>query len=104
MRSRNVQIKFYLTTEEVKFLEKKMQVAGTKNKSAYLRKMALDGYIIHQNFSELKDFTIALCRIGNNLNQIAKVANTYGEVPMLDIHEIKMEMNKVMKLLEKTFN
>jgi hypothetical protein len=101
MRSRNVQIKFYLTTEEVEFLEKKMQAAGTKNKSAYLRKMALDGYIIHQNFSELKDFTIALCKIGNNLNQIAKVANTYGEVPISDVHVIEDEIMKVMKRLEK---
>ncbi|WP_411678581.1 plasmid mobilization protein [Caproicibacter sp.] len=101
MRNRNVQIKFFLSPEEVLFLEKKMQVAGIKNKSAYLRTMALDGYIINLDFSELKEFINALNRIGNNLNQIAKVANTYGEVSMPEVYEFEAEVNKIFGKIDK---
>ena len=102
MRERNVQIKFFLTAEEVKFMDKKMQEAGIRNKSAYLRKMALDGYIIRIDFTELQKFIDALSRIGNNLNQIAQVANTYGEVSMLEVKEFEEEAMKILYRTEKS--
>lgn len=102
MRERNIQIKFFLTPEEVKFMDKKMQEAGIRNKSAYLRKMALDGYIIRIDFKELQKFIDALSRIGNNLNQIAKVANTYGEVSMPEVKEFEEEAMKILYRAEKS--
>ena len=78
-----------------------MQVSGIQNKSAYLRKMALDGYIIHIDFSEFKEFVIALNRIGNNLNQIAKVANTYGDVSMPEVCEFEEEIEKIFARIDK---
>lgn len=101
MRERNVQIKFFLPQEEVKFMDKKMQEAGIRNKSAYLRKMALDGYIIRIEFAELQKFIDALSRIGNNLNQIAKVANTYGEVSITEVHDFEAEIMKILFQAEK---
>ncbi|QNK41195.1 plasmid mobilization protein [Caproicibacter fermentans] len=102
MRERNVQIKFFLSPKEAEFIEKKMQEAGIRNKSAYLRKMALDGYIIRIDFTELQKFIDALSRIGNNLNQIAKVANTYGEVSMPVVHEFEAEAMKILYQAEKS--
>ncbi|HEX3016764.1 MAG TPA: plasmid mobilization relaxosome protein MobC [Caproicibacter sp.] len=104
MRTRNVQEKFFLTAKEVEFLNKKMQVAGIKNKSAYLRKMALGGYIIHMDFSELQELINAFNRIGNNLNQIAKVANTYGEVSMPKVNEFWAETNRIFFKLDKVID
>lgn len=79
-----------------------MQEAGIRNKSAYLRKMALDGYIIRINFTELQKFIDALIRIGNNLNQIAKVANKYGEVYVPEVKEFEAEAMKVLFRAEKS--
>lgn len=104
MRTRSVQVKFFLSPKEVDFLELKMKEAGVKNRSAYLRKMALDGYIICLDLSELKDFSAELSRIGNNLNQIAKVANTYGEVSIPEVCEFTTETNKILRKVEKVID
>ena len=55
-----------------------MREAGTTNMGAYLRKMALDGYILRLDLPELKEMLSQLRYMGNNVNQIAKRAN---EVP-----------------------
>lgn len=102
MRERNVQVKFFLSSEEARFLKQKMQEAGIRNKSAYLRKMALDGYIIRIDFTELQKFIDALSRIGNNLNQIAKVANTYGKVSVPEVKEFEAEAMKILYQAEKS--
>ena len=45
-RKRKVQIKFYVTEEERALIEQKMKLVPTRNMAAYLRKIAIDGYII----------------------------------------------------------
>ena len=46
-RQREVQLKFRVTPEERGLIEQKMALLGTSNMAAYLRKMAIDGYIIN---------------------------------------------------------
>ena len=50
-RKRNVQIKFRVTEEERSLIEEKMKQVPTRNMEAYLRKMAIDGYIIQIDHS-----------------------------------------------------
>lgn len=99
MRKRNVQLKFFISPEEAEFIEKKMQEAGIRNKSAYLRKMALDGYIIRVDFTELQKFIDALNRIGNNLNQMTKIANTYGDVDQSGLKDIEKDIDRIWRQL-----
>ena len=44
-----------MTADERALLERKMREAGTANMGAYLRKMALDGYILRLDLPELKE-------------------------------------------------
>ena len=44
-RKRNIQILFCVSPEEKKLIRRKMIESKTKNMGAYLRKMAIDGYI-----------------------------------------------------------
>ena len=83
-RKRNVQIKFRVTEEERSLIEEKMKQVPTRNMEAYLRKMAIDGYIIQVDHSDIKKMTAELQRIGVNINQIAKRATTYE---ILHLHE-----------------
>lgn len=53
-RKRTVQIKFRVTEEERAFIEQKMQLVPTRNMEAYLRKMAIDGYIIQIDHADIK--------------------------------------------------
>ena len=71
-RKRKVQIKFYVTEEERALIEQKMKLVPTRNMAAYLRKIAIDGYIIQTDHSDIKAMTAEIQKIGVNINQIAK--------------------------------
>ena len=70
-RKRNIQMKFWVTEEEKRLIEEKMAQLHTKRSGAYLRKMAIDGYIIQVDTTDIKEMTRALSAIGRNINQIA---------------------------------
>ncbi len=55
-RKRTVQIKFRVTEEERAFIEEKMKLVPTRNMAAYLRKIAIDGYIIQIDHSDIKGY------------------------------------------------
>ena len=46
-RKRNIQMKFYVTEDEKRLIDEKMSQLPTRRYGAYLRKMAIDGYIIY---------------------------------------------------------
>ena len=89
-----MEILFFLSEAENKLLQENMKKAGIKNKSAYIRKMILDGYIIHQDYGVLKECVAALGRIGNNLNQLAKVANTYHDINIPELTRMADEVSE----------
>ena len=97
-----------LTEAELQQLEERMKSSGIQNKSAYLRKMAINGYIIQVDLSEVKEM-IRLLRINsNNLNQYARVANECGSIYEEDIRnlqaqqkELWTEMRKILEMLSK---
>jgi translation initiation factor 1 (eIF-1/SUI1) len=71
-RKRNITLSFWLTQEELEGL--KTRISNTNlNQSAYIRKSILDKNITV--IPGIRDFTIELKRIGNNLNQITRLAN-----------------------------
>ena len=71
-RKRNVQIKFRVTEEERNLIEEKMKQVPTSNMEAYLREMAIDGYIIQVDHSDVKKMLAELQRIGVNIDQNAE--------------------------------
>lgn len=68
-RKREVQVNFRVSPEELALIEQKMSQLGTVNREAYLRKMALDGYVVKLDLPELKELVSLLRRSSNNLNQ-----------------------------------
>lgn len=91
----------YLTREEVTRVRERMAEAGVKNLSAFLRKMALDGYIIKLDLNEI-DEMIRLLRISsNNLNQIAKKVNATGSIYGAEIAEIQMKQDEIWELAKE---
>lgn len=82
-----------------------MREAGTANMGAYLRKMALDGYILRLDLPELKEILSQLRYMGNNVNQIAKRANEVGVIDEMDIRGVSKRQERMLeqmaRLLEK---
>ena len=99
-RKRNIQMKFYVTEEEKQLIEQKMAQLPTQRIGAYLRKMAIDGYIIYTDTADIKAYTSELSAIGRNINQIAKLAHYFDEISNEDIQEIKQNVNYMKELVE----
>ena len=97
-RKRTVQIKFRVTEEERVLIEEKMKLVPTRNMEAYLRKMAIDGYIIQIDHSDIKAMTAEIQKIGVNINQIARRVNATGSVYEHDIAEIKGALAEIWRL------
>ena len=69
-RKREVQLNFRVSPDELALIEQKMVQLGTKNREAYLRKMALDGYVVRLELPELKELVSLMRYSSNNLNQL----------------------------------
>ena len=98
VRKRNIQIKFYVTEEEKQLIDGKLSQLPAKRMGAYLRKMAIDGYIINLDTADIKTFTGELAAIGRNINQIAKRVNAGDSLYQADIQEIRERMYEIWQL------
>ena len=86
-RNRPIQVKFRVTPEERKMIDRRMEQAGINNMAAYLRKMAIDGYVVKLELPELRDLISLLRRTSNNFNQIARRVNSTDRIYADDIAE-----------------
>ena len=91
-RKRNIQILFCITPEEKKLIRQKMILSKTRNMGAYLRKMAIDGYIINTDTTPIKQVYEEMHKIGVNINQIAKKVNTTGDLYPEQMEELKKQL------------
>ena len=87
-RKRDVQLNFRVSPEELAMIEQKMAQLGTKNREAYLRKMALDGYVVRLELPELKELVSLMRYSSNNLNQLARRVNETGRIYDADLEDI----------------
>ncbi len=99
-RKRKNQILFCVTDEEKQMIQEKMKSLGTTNMGAYLRKMAIDGYIIKVDYSEQRKLAAEVNKIGVNINQICKRINSTERIYAEDISELKSRMEDVWQLLK----
>ena len=97
-RKRNIQMKFYVTEEKKRLIDEKMVQLPTRRYGAYLRKMAIDGYIIYTDTADIKAFTAKLSAIGRNINQIAKRINAGGGAYKADMQEIQERLDEIWQL------
>ena len=80
-RVRSVPIYVWVRPDELEVIRERMAEAGIRNMSAYIRKMALGGYVLHVDLSDIRELVALQRRCANNLNQVAVHANTYGIYP-----------------------
>ena len=90
-RKREVQLNFRVSPEELALIEQKMAQLGTKNREAYLRKMALDGYVVRLELPELKELVSLMRRSSNNLNQLTRRVHETGRIYDADLEDISQQ-------------
>lgn len=86
---RNVAMLLRLTEMENALLQQRMQELGVTNREAFVRKMALNGYILKLDLPQLKELISQLRYMGNNLNQLTKRVHAAGRVYEADLQDIR---------------
>ena len=97
-RKRPIVLRCPVTAEERALIEQKMAQLQTKRIGAYLRKMAIDGYIIQVDTTDIREMTKVLGSIGRNINQIAKSVNAGGPTYQADMEEILERLEQIWQL------
>ena len=103
-RKRAIQLILRVTPEEKEHIYKKMELHGTENFNAYARKMLIDGYVVKVDTAYFQDLAQEVNKIGVNINQLTRVANTTGMVTSNDINRVQELVNEIWQLLKSSLS
>ena len=87
-----------ITKSEKSRIYEKMLGMGIRSLSAYIRKMALDGYCLHLDLQELRRMAYLLQVCSNNLNQYTKAANENGQVYAADLEDLRAQLDELISV------
>ena len=94
-RKRDMQLNFRVSSEELAVIEQKMSQLGTSNRESYLRKRALDGYVVKLELPELKELVSLMRRSSNNLNQLTRKVHETGRAYDADLEDISQRQEQL---------
>ena len=98
---KSVRVEFVMSEQEAELVKRRMAELSITNLSAYLRKMAVDGYIIHLDMSDIQEM-IRLLRIrSNNLYQYTERANETGSVYAADVEDLCTRLDSLWDGMDK---
>ena len=97
MENMDTRIYIRLTFSEIELIRSRMELCVMRNLSAYIRKMALNGYIIQMDMTDMKEILRLLKINSNNLNQYVKKANETGNIYYEDIIELKKSQSEILQ-------
>ena len=101
MADRNIVKIIRMTPDELQMIQQKMQQFGTTNFSAFVRKMAIDGYVINLELPELKELVSLLRYSSNNLNQLTKRVHETGRFYDADLEELRQSQERLWEATRK---
>ncbi len=94
-RVRSVPLYVWVRPDEMEAIRERMAEAGIRNLSAYMRKMALNGYVLHVDLEPVRELVALQRRCSNNLNQVAIQATTYGGVYPEELRALRQDYEKL---------
>lgn len=98
---KSVRVEFVMSEQEAELVKGRMAELGITNLSAYLRKMAVDGYIIHLDMSDIQEMIRLLLICSNNLNQYARRANETGSIYAADVDDLRTRLDSLWDGMDK---
>ena len=101
MIERSKRIELRVTAEELRQIHERMQETGISSLTAYMIRMAIHGYVLKMDLTDLKELLRLMQISGNNLNQYAKKANETGSVYHEDIEELKTAQKEILREMRK---
>ena len=98
---RSAQIHILISEQEMDKIRERMAQTGITNTSAFIRKMAIDGYVINLDLSEVRELTRLLRICSNNLNQYTRRANETGSVYAADVEDLRTRLDDLWNGMDK---
>ena len=98
---KSVRTELVMSEQDAEVVRERMAELGITNLSAYLRKMAVDGYIIHLDMSEIQEMIRLLRICSNNLNQYARRANETGSIYAADVDDLRTRLDSLWDGMDK---
>ena len=98
---KTVRVEFVMSEQDAELVKGRMAELGITNLSAYLRKMAVDGYVIHLDMGDIQEMVRLLRICSNNLNQYAKRANETGSVYAADVEDLRTRLDGLWDGMDK---
>lgn len=95
MADHNIVKNIRMTPGELQAIQKKMEQFGTTNFSAFVRKMAIDGYVVKLELPELKELVSLLRYSSNNLNQLTRRVHESGRIYDADLKDIHQNLERL---------
>ena len=95
MADHNIVKNIRMTPGELQAIQKKMEQFGTTNFSAFVRKMAIDGYVVKLELPELKELVSLLRYSSNNLNQLTRRVHESGRIYDADLEDIQQNQERL---------
>jgi len=86
---------FKMSNEEAEMFEEKMALTGIRNKSAFIRKMCIDGHVFNLDLSALSEIRRLISITANNVNQIARRVNLGGGAYRNEIAVINEQLTEI---------
>ena len=99
-RNRSRQIIFRVTEDEYRIIRRKMIMSRMSNREAFIRKMLIEGVIVNVDTEPLEDIFYEMHKIGVNINQIAKAANTNGTISRQEFEKLKGKVDDIWHILK----
>jgi len=84
-----------VSPEEKEVIDQKMALLGTTNLRAYLRKMAVDGYIVQLDMGSVVELVKLLRSVSSNVNQIARRCNSTHNLYAQDVDDLRQGYTEV---------
>ncbi len=81
-------------------IREKMEEAGIENMSAFIRKMAIDGYVIRLDLTDVNEVARLMRINANNINQCAKRANEFGNIYYGEIKRIQAQQDRLWLMMK----
>ena len=99
MENKNRRIYIRLTPNEIELIRSRMELAGIQNLSSYIRKIAINGFVIQMDMTNVKEVLRLLKINSNNINQYAKKANETGSIYKEDIEDLRKCQSDILHVM-----
>lgn len=98
IRKREKQLKFRVTENELQMIKSKIEKSKLTQSEFFISCATNKDIVV---IDGLKELTFEINKIGNNLNQLTKIANTEKEIDQIELKKAREELSEVWQLLRQ---